>query len=438
MTEKNVNYDKLKIIAEKVLTGLKNSNLTSGSALVVETKKDEISYQEEMLNLYRTTLSQTLNTAGLVDHKKGTSFSNKTDDASIAKICKEVFINASSSAANEANEMSPFQKSEIAIVGDTLPDKKAMLSRLKELLATVKTKYPQLKIIICVLDFTLKKRFFANTNGVQFFEQKGVYNFDINFATKDGKSSTSMNYISASSLDLEKPLLEWGDCERLIAQNVAELNAIKLGQTFEGEILLPPETLRLFSYFLFESFITDEAILSGSSPWIDKLNKKVMPEFITIKAIAEKSKNLPVAEKLFTMEGFRTANEAFIEKGVLKNYAISNFVAKQTKFPRSLSFLNSLVVESGTERYKKLISRMKRGIILGRFSGGNPAPNGDFSGVAKNSLLVVDGKIVSPITQTMVSGNLQRLFENTIALSDESVNYGYECMPWLLSKDVTI
>ena len=66
-----------------------------------------------------------------------------------------------------------------------------------------------------------------------------------------------------------------------------------------------------------------------------------------------------------------------------------------------------------------------------RFSGGSPSDSGDFSGVAKNSYLIEQGKIVRPIGETMIAGNLAKLFSDVKAISRERVNYGSAILPWL-------
>jgi PmbA protein len=69
--------------------------------------------------------------------------------------------------------------------------------------------------------------------------------------------------------------------------------------------------------------------------------------------------------------------------------------------------------------------------LIGRFSGGRPNDRGDFSGIAKNSYYVEDGKIQYPISETMVSGNLVELLMNVEAVSIERLNFGGSATPWV-------
>ena len=67
-----------------------------------------------------------------------------------------------------------------------------------------------------------------------------------------------------------------------------------------------------------------------------------------------------------------------------------------------------------------------------------PSSNGDFSGVAKNSYYIKNGKIKFPITETMVSGNVKEMFENIDDISSDRVNFGSGIFPWISFNGITI
>ena len=73
-----------------------------------------------------------------------------------------------------------------------------------------------------------------------------------------------------------------------------------------------------------------------------------------------------------------------------------------------------------------------------RFSGGEPSPNGDFSGVAKNSFLIQDGKLGCAVNETMISGNLADMLKNIGGISAELVCSGSYALPWVVFRNVVI
>ena len=98
--------------------------------------------------------------------------------------------------------------------------------------------------------------------------------------------------------------------------------------------------------------------------------------------------------------------------------------------------------KSGVEESKKpkdeIIRNIKKGILLERFSGGRPSADGEFSGVAKNSYYIENGKIKYPISETMISGNIQEMFSNIGEISSDRIDFGYCIFPWISFKGVTV
>jgi PmbA protein len=142
----------------------------------------------------------------------------------------------------------------------------------------------------------------------------------------------------------------------------------------------------------------------------------------------------------FTNDGFRTENCTFIENGILKNFSLSLYGANKTGKPRCPSggHADATIIQNGATPLNDMIAGVKKGLLVGRFSGGSPSVNGDFSGVAKNSYLIENGKITQPVGETMIAGNLGDLVNSIRAVSKEQIDYGTELMPWILSGNVTI
>jgi PmbA protein len=166
------------------------------------------------------------------------------------------------------------------------------------------------------------------------------------------------------------------------------------------------------------------------------LDKQVASPLLTVRS----EPNGPSVELgyRFTSDGFRPENCNLIENGVLKNFALTLYGANKTKKPRCPSGGGAVIVQSGTSALNDMVADVKNGILLGRFSGGSPSDNGDFSGVAKNSYLIENGKITRPVGETMIAGNLGALFKDIRAISKESINYGSGILPWVLSGGITI
>ena len=97
-----------------------------------------------------------------------------------------------------------------------------------------------------------------------------------------------------------------------------------------------------------------------------------------------------------------------------------------------------MIVCPGEQSVEDIIASIDKGILVGRFSGGQPSTNGDFSGVAKNSFLIENGKITDAVSETMISGNLADMLKNVVAISRETVADGYSVLPYGAFGGITV
>ena len=98
----------------------------------------------------------------------------------------------------------------------------------------------------------------------------------------------------------------------------------------------------------------------------------------------------------------------------------------------------AIVVENGDTALADMIASVDKGLIVGGFSGGQPGANGEFSGVAKNSFYVENGRIAGAVTETMINGNLEQVFKNVAAVSREQVCDGTTVLPWMACSGIVI
>jgi PmbA protein len=127
-----------------------------------------------------------------------------------------------------------------------------------------------------------------------------------------------------------------------------------------------------------------------------------------------------------------------IEAGVLRSFLLSMYGARKTGLQRAANMGSNLIVDSGDTPLAEMIAAVDEGLLLCRFSGGNPSDNGDFSGVAKNSYYIKDGKIQFPVSETMVSGNIASMLNSIESISAERVNNGYNVMPWICFNGLNV
>jgi PmbA protein len=252
----------------------------------------------------------------------------------------------------------------------------------------------------------------------------------------DGEKNTGLDYAGVVTHDLSTPLLSQGSLTQHLKDTEASLNSVPLPGKFEGTVILTPDCLGNFIYMLASNYIMGSVIMEGTSQWLNRLGEQVASGKVTLSLKAQDDR-LATAQP-FTGDGYRSEDVTVIDKGVLNSFLLSLYAAKKTGRPVTKNTSFALVMEPGDTSLADMIASVEKGLIVGGFSGGQPGANGEFSGVAKNSFYVENGRIVGAVTETMINGNLENVFKNVIAVSREQVCDGSTVLPWLSCGGIVI
>ena len=184
------------------------------------------------------------------------------------------------------------------------------------------------------------------------------------------------------------------------------------------------------------NYISDAVLIDGTSLWKKKLGKKVADEKLTL-TLKSHDKRIAAGERV-TNDGFKTEDVPVIEKGILKNFTIGLYAAKKTKRQATRNSSHDYVINPGKTPLEEMIKSVKKGLIVGGFSGGQPSTNGEFSGVAKNSYYVENGEIKGAVSEVMINGNLGKALMKIRALSKELLVEGSMVGPYALIDGIVV
>lgn len=424
-----------KEIVQYCVNALVQAGVQKAQCLLQNKEKHELNVASDKLNLFRTTYNTNLYLTAILDQKRGTLSVNKLDQASLEQAVEEVIALAKASEADPAYHIAEQQPSKEFTTGPETPDLDLMYEKLTRFLDYCKTTYPTTIKEEINFDFSIRRSYFQNSNGVDFVAQQGNYNFIVMFTSKEGKNTSSFNYSGFSSKHLDKDLQEFGSIDTLLKQSTEQITTKMLPEKIVGDIIITPDCVYDFIETV-TGFLRDYALISGNSIFKDKLNTSIADEKLTLHS-------KPVSEEIvdgyfFTNDGYEAQNSAIIEDGILQTFLLSLYGSRKTRKPRSVNDGEAYIIEAGETPFEKMIKSVSKGILLCRFSGGNPSDNGDFSGVAKNSYYIENGEIQYPLSETMISGNLATLLKNIRHISQERINFGRVIFPWIQVSDVTI
>ena len=417
------------------LDSLKKAGADKASCALNISEKKELNVEIGEMTLLRTTFNNNMGISVIKEQKKGSTAINKTDKASIDTAVTLVMEMAKGSQPDDAYDIAEKQPPQSFSKGDKSANLDTMYKSLEEFVDYVKATYPKIKLEAAIMDFNHSISLFQNTNEVDFEIREGMYGFSPMFLSKDGKDTSSFNYTGFSALKVDKPLHKYGTIDTLLKQSIEQLQTQNIKDKFVGQIVVTPDCIGDFLGFI-TSDISDGKMISGNSLYKDKLNKQITHSKLSFHS-------RPISDEIsdgyfVTNDGYVAENSTIVEKGVLKTHLLGIYGAKKLGKSRAVNDGGAYIVDPGEKSHAELIKNIDQGILLARFSGGNPANNGDFSGVAKNSYYIENGKIKYPISETMVSGNIREMFENLDEVSSDRIDFGSGILPWISFNGITI
>ena len=237
--------------------------------------------------------------------------------------------------------------------------------------------------------------------------------------------------------DLDTPFIDCGLTRREIEDTSKQAITYPIEEKFVGTVVFGPDAAAdvVFSTIL-GNFVSGTSLIEGTSIWKDKIGEKVCDERITLSLAPHDSRI--VNGQNFTGEGYIAEDYDVIKEGVLMDFCLGQYSANKTGKKRSPNTSNALICPAGEKSLDEIIAGIEKGILVGRFSGGKPAPNGEFSGIAKNSFMIENGKITKAISETMISDNLSEMLFRLRDISKDILEDGRGCVPYMAFDGITI
>ena len=425
----------LKETLSYALDRLLKSGMDNAEGMINESEKKELNIESGKISLLRTTFSNSLRLEAIKDKKQSSISINKLDKRAIDDSLNKLMVNVESSQVDDSNDISEKQTPEIFTKGTLIADLNLMYDRIEDFNSFVKQNYKKVLLEAVTLEHNTSKSHILNTNGVDFEINKGMYGFSSMFTSKDGLDTSSFNYTGVEKLNLNKSLDQYGHVSELLRQSQEQVKSSPIHSKFVGEIIVTPHCLSEFISFIDYS-ISDNALIAGTSIYKDKVGQKIANDNFTLSSKPLDSK---IDSGYFiTSDTYKSENRTLVQNGILQTHLLSLYGANKTGGKRTPNQGGNYMIEGSTSSLEDMIKNVKKGVILCRFSGGSPSDNGDFSGVAKNSYYIENGKIMFPIIETMISGNIAQMFLNITNISNERVDFGDSILPWISFKGITI
>ncbi len=426
----------LSLLTEEIIEKCrkKGADMSKCSASLSEVR--EFNVDGGRFSLFRTLYNSALSITVFRGGQKGSVSLNRFDDEAVEQAIDDAFTAADSSAPDRDWDLCREPHAYDITDGCPEPDTDRLFDRCAELKETIAQKHPSILIEQMIVDHTRYESVFRTSFGGNFRRISGSYSLSLMFSAHEGEKASSFFGSGVTTASLDRPFIELGGIEAALCDVEKQIDTSPLEGKFVGTMVLTPDALGEFVGSALSNFVSDGSLIDGTSIWKNSLGKRIADERLTVSSKPHDSRL--VGTSGCTSEGFLAEDYAIIRNGVLENFMLSLYAANKTGGRRAPNDSWDLVIEGGDTPLDEIIGGIVRGILVGRFSGGSPNGKGDFSGVAKNSFLIENGKIVCALRETMINGNLAELFQNIEAISRETVENGSSVMPSIAFSGVTI
>ncbi len=270
------------------------------------------------------------------------------------------------------------------------------------------------------------------SNGFKSESEGTVYGINSEVTVKDGEKGRPEGSFSARSRFLN----DMPDPE-IVAQKAAQEALQKIGQTkMESGIYEMVVRNRLAGQLvgvLYDA-MSGNALQQKSSFLENKLNQQITSPVLTL--IDDPFVKRGYGSRLYDDDGLAAKRRVMIEKGILKDYYIDYYYSKKLETEPTTGDSSNLVFELGKESEAELVKKLQKGILVTNFIGGNSdVVTGDFS-FGITGLYVEDGKIVKPVNEMNISGNMKDLMMQLVAVGNDPNPYSSWQCPSMYFKDV--
>lgn len=424
----------LQNLAEQGLSAMRHEGADAAQASASRSRLTELNIALSEPSLLRNTESQKLTLLGLWNGRKASTELSDLRPEAIAAAAVALRLDAAAAPQDEANAVSANQVGKV-MHGPLEADLEALTDATSDLLAFRARETPTMMIEEGVASHTMFESQILTSHGTHLSCNLGWYGLSV-FGTargpgQDGQVRTSsFDYAGGQCEDLRAKAasrcfgiaeMMQGLTRSVQTQAVAEC----FGGNFVGDVVLTPPAVATLLGWL-HGQLSDMQLISGSSLYRDRVGELIASPLLDLSSRFD----APGVAAL-SSDGFVTPPVRLLDAGRLMTLTPSLYGSRKTGLTHVPTAGGGWQLAAGSTPLDELLRGVSRGALVGRLSMGNPATNGDFSGIIKNSFAVNDGETGSALSETMITGNVALMLRNVVAVSAERIDTGEWCMPWL-------
>jgi PmbA protein len=415
----------LQEVAERALAQMTRQGFEQAQVSASSTLLTELNIAHDEPSLMRTTEQRKVSLLGIVDGRKAATELTDFDDAAVRERIGSLVEQARTAPRDDANAVSAGQRADIE-QGPQAPDETLMADKVSELLAYRAAETPKMTIDESFVSHTRVQASVLTTGGSALACRLGWYAMSVFGTARDGNRSSSFAYTGGSCHDLAGAhATEHFGIGELMRDTVRQIDTQPIGGNFVGDVVLAPQAVDDLMQWL-HGQVGDVQLIAGSSLYRHRVGDTVASPLLTLKSRFDAP-----GVAAISADAFATPPLHLLQAGRLQTLTPSLYASRKTGLPHVPVAGSGWELEAGDTPREQLVRGVQRGALVGRLSMGNPAANGDFSGVIKNSFLIEGGALGPALSEVMIAGNIAQMLKDVMAVSRERIDTGDWMLPWL-------
>ncbi|HZF78976.1 MAG TPA: metallopeptidase TldD-related protein, partial [Rubrivivax sp.] len=411
--------------AEQALALMRAQGFEHAQVDAVVTAQDELNIAHNEPSLLRSTATRRLALLGIVDGRKASTEMSDFAPEQVQERIAGLLADARSAPRDDANAVSAGQAAHI-VQGPQESNSALLAEKVAELLEFRAQQTPKMQLEEGAAAHSLVQRCCVTSGGSRLLSSVGCYSLTVMGSAREGSQVSSFNYCGGNTNDLRlhnaSDFFAIGDMMRASQRQIV---AAPIGERFTGSVVLTPNAVNDLVEWLLEQ-IADNHLIGGSSLYMDRVGQRIGSALLTLKSRFDAPGVAAVSA-----DGFAAQPVEIVRNGTLVALTPTLYASRKTGIAHVPLAASGWEMAAGDAPREQLVAAVQRGALIDRLSMGNPAPNGDFSGVIKNSFVIEAGRVGGALSETMISGNIAQMLHDVVAVSRERIDTGGWVLPSL-------
>ncbi len=414
----------IKKIATAALEQMLQAGFDEAQVSVSVRSQDELNIAHDEASLLRSTEDYQLALMGITNRRKAATSLTDLDSGAVAEAIRLLAERATLAPQDDANTVSRDQHGTF-VQGPQRSDLALLTQKTKELLAWRAANTPRMHLEEGGAAHQLHQEVLLTSGGTELTSSIGFYQLLAMGTAAEGEKSSSLNYAGGVTNDPSTAhATDHFGIGVMLRETEQQIETSSFEGKFVGDAILAPTAVADLVHWLLGQ-LGDGALIANASVYRDRVGDSIASPLLTLASRFDGPGSAP-----YTGDGCLTPAFEVLTAGKLTQLLPSLYGSRKTSIAH-VPTGSGWTVDAGETPLSELVSSIEKGAIINRFSMGSPGPNGDFSGVIKNSFSIENGKRGGALAETMVSGNMAKMLMSISGISQELLDLGNEAFPWI-------